>query len=95
MMFYPMGRYNLNFDISAMAVLLVLLFFQVYLSMNRRHSDKAFMALVVVMFFACFFDLWAVVMRNAPSLFPYNVAVTCHICREATHAVIFPVWRTS
>ena len=65
MMFYPMGRYNLNFDISAMAVLLVLLFFQVYLSMNRRHSDKAFMALVVVMFFACFFDLWAVVMRNA------------------------------
>jgi len=44
MMFYPMGRYNLNFDISAMAVLLVLLFFQVYLSMNRRHSDKAFMA---------------------------------------------------
>ena len=90
MMFYPMGRYNLNFDISAMAVLLVLLFFQVYLSMNRRHSDKAFMALVVVMFFACFFDLWAVVMRNAPSLFPYNVAVTCHICREATHALIFP-----
>lgn len=71
-MFYPMGRYNLNFDISAMAVLLVLLFFQVYLSMNRRHSDKAFMALVVVMFFACFFDLWAVVMRNAqcPLAFP-------------------------
>ena len=27
-MLYPLGRYNVNFDLSAMAVLVVLLFFR-------------------------------------------------------------------
>lgn len=86
-MLYPLGRYNVNFDLSAMAVLVVLLFFQVYLNKKRSKGNIAFMSLIVVAFSSCLLEFLALMMRNNSQLFIYNVALVVNCGEQFTHAL--------
>lgn len=86
-MIYPLGRYNVNFDLSAMAVLLVLLFFQVYLNKNRGRADIALMVLICVAFSSCLLEFLALMMRNNSQLFNYDIALAINCGEQFTHAL--------
>ncbi len=70
---YPDGRYNMNFDISAIFLSMFLLIIYFRSRRKGRNMSKLFMWIIYFLHITAIMDLIQVVMRNDPSCFNYYI----------------------
>ncbi len=72
---YPTGRYNLNFDISAILLTFFLLVIYFRSKQRGRNISRLFAWIIFILNITSIMDLFQVIMRNDPSMFNYYIGV--------------------
>ena len=82
---YPAGRYNMNFDISAIFLTLFLLIIYFRSRKKGRNMIRLFIAIIYMLHITGLMDLFQVVMRNDPSHFNYYIEITLVFLSHIIH----------
>ena len=82
---YPQGRYNLNFNISAFLIAIVIIGFCLLKKDMKKKTTRIFMLIVSFLGIASLCEVFTLIMRNDPSKFNYDVCTITSFISHLLH----------